>query len=185
MASFNKVILMGNLTRDPQLKFLPSQMAVAEFGLACSRKFKSASGEDREDVLFIECSAFGKTGELINQYFTKGKPIFVEGRLKYDTWEDKNGGGKRNKISVVVENFQFIGGRDGATGGSGGGAGYDPGIQASAGGEYDQRPPARSAPAPRPPAQRPPAQRPAPTQQPPAEQPFGDEPQIDEADIPF
>jgi single-strand DNA-binding protein len=122
MASFNKVILMGNLTRDPQLKYLPSQMAVAEFGLAMNRKFRTQSGEDREEVTFIDCSAFGKTGELINQYFTKGKPIFVEGRIKYDSWEDKQGGGKRSKITVVVENFQFIGGREGNESGTSGGA---------------------------------------------------------------
>src|SRR5271170_3348755 len=120
MASFNKVLLMGNLTRDPQLKYLPSQTAVAEFGIACNRRFKSAQGEDREEVTFVDCAAFGKTGELINQYFTKGKPIFIEGRLKLDQWEDKQGGGKRSKMSVVVENFQFVGGRDG--GGGGGGA---------------------------------------------------------------
>jgi len=187
MASFNKVLLMGNLTRDPQLKYLPNQTAVAEFGIAMNRKFKAASGEDREEVTFVDITAFGKTGEVINQYFTKGKPIFIEGRLKYDQWEDKNGGGKRSKLNVIVENFQFVGGRDGGTGGGGGGGGYDSGAQ-SGGGEYDQRPPARSAaPAARPPAARPPATRPSPppTQQPPAEQPFGDEPQIDEADIPF
>src|SRR3982751_6759330 len=124
MASFNQVILMGNLTRDPQLKYLPSQTAVAEFGLACNRKFTTQQGEDREEVLFVDCSAFGKTGELINQYFTKGKPIFVQGRLKYDSWEDKQGGGKRSKLTVVVDNFQFIGGRDGG-GAGGGGGGYD------------------------------------------------------------
>ena len=180
MASFNKVLLMGNLTRDPQLKYLPNQTAVAEFGLACSRKFKGANGEDREEVLFVDVSAFGKTGEVINQYFTKGKPIFVEGRLKYDQWEDKNGGGKRSKLSVVLDNFQFIGGKDGGVGGGGGG-GYDSGAQG--GGEYEQRSPApRSAPAARPPAARAPS-RPAP--QAPVEQPFGDEPQIDESDIPF
>ena len=115
MASgFNKVILMGNLTRDPQLKYLPSQTAVAEFGLAANRRFKTQAGEDREEVLFVDCSAFGKTGELINQYFTKGKPIFIEGRLKYDSWEDKQGGGKRSKLTVVVENFQFIGSKEGS-----------------------------------------------------------------------
>jgi single-strand DNA-binding protein len=180
MAALNKVMLMGNLTRDPQLKFLPSQTQVCEFGLATSRKFKTATGEEREEVLFVDITAFGRTAEVINQYFTKGKPIFIEGRLKLDQWEDKNGGGKRSKLSVVCENFQFIGGRDGA-GGGGGGGGYDQG--ASSGGDYEQRPPARSA---RPaPAARPPAARPAPTQQPPAEQPFGDEPQIDESDIPF
>lgn len=117
MASFNQVILMGNLTRDPQLKYLPSQTALAEFGIAASRKFKTQAGEDREEVLFADCSAFGKTGELINQYFRKGKPIFVVGRLKYDSWEDKNGGGKRSKITVAVDSFQFVGGRDDAPSG--------------------------------------------------------------------
>src|ERR1700679_3281210 len=114
MANFNKVLLMGNLTRDPQLKYLPStNLPVAEFGIAVNRKWKAPTGEDREEVCFVDCSAFGKTGELINQYFTKGKPIFIEGRIKYDSWEDKQGGGKRSKISVVIENFQFVGGRDG------------------------------------------------------------------------
>lgn len=113
MASFNKVFLMGNLTRDVQGKFLPNQTFVAEFGIACNRKFKTKGGEEREEVLFADCSAFGKTGELINQYFTKGKPIFIEGRLKYDSWEDKQGGGKRSKITVAVDNFQFVGGREG------------------------------------------------------------------------
>ena len=117
MASFNKVILMGNLTRDPQLKYLPSQMAIAEFGIAMNRKFRTQAGEDREEVTFVDCSAFGKTGELINQYFTKGKPIFIEGRIKYDSWDDKQGGGKRSKLTVVVESFQFVGGRDGGGGG--------------------------------------------------------------------
>src|SRR5258706_14851733 len=102
MASFNQVILMGTLTRDPQLKYLPSQTAVAEFGLACSRKFKTQSGEEREEVLFVDCSAFAKTGEVINQYFTKGKPIFIQERLKYDSCEDKQGGVKRSEMTGVV-----------------------------------------------------------------------------------
>jgi single-strand DNA-binding protein len=181
MASFNKVMLMGNLTRDPALKYLPnSQNAVVEFAIACNRKFKLASGEEREEVTFVELTSFGKQAEVINQYFTKGKPIFIEGRLKLDQWEDKNGGGKRSKLSVVIENFQFIGGRDGA--GGGGGGVYDNSGQAG-GGEYDQRPASRP-PAARPPAARPPVSRPAPSA-PPTEQPFGDEPQIDESDIPF
>ena len=113
MPSFNKVILMGHLTRDPQLKFLPSQTALTEFGLACNRKFKTAAGEAKEEVLFVDCAAFGRTAEVINQYFTKGSAIFVEGRLKYDSWEDKQGGGKRSKLTVVVENFEFVGDRSG------------------------------------------------------------------------
>lgn len=163
MASFNQVILMGNLTRDPQLKYLPSQTPVAEFGLACSRKFKGQNGEDREDVVFVDCAAFAKTAELIQQYFTKGKPIFIQGRLKFDSWEDKQGGGKRSKLSVVVENFQFIGGRDGG-GGGGGGAPQE-------GGEYQQRP------------QRP--QQSRPQNAPPPQQPFGEEQQFKDDDIPF
>lgn len=113
MASFNQVILLGNLTRDVELRYIPaSNTPVASFGLACNRKFKSANGEDREEVTFVDCTAFGKQAEVINQYFNKGKPIFIQGRLKFDTWEDKQGGGKRSKLSVVVENFQFVGGRD-------------------------------------------------------------------------
>src|SRR5688500_1821067 len=118
-ASFNRVMLMGNLTRDPQMRFTPSNTAICEFGLACNRKFKTASGEDRDEVTFVDITAFGRSAEVINQYCRKGKPIFIEGRLKYDTWEDKNGGGKRSKLSVVVDNFQLLGSpRD--SGGEGG-----------------------------------------------------------------
>jgi single-strand DNA-binding protein len=186
MASFNQVILMGNLTRDPQLKFLPSQMAVAEFGVACNRKFSTQSGEQREEVTFVDCTAFGKTAEVINQYFTKGKPIFIDGRLKYDQWEDKNGGGKRSKLTVVVNNFQFIGGRDGA--GQGGGHEGEPQGDyeggGGGGGGYQQRGPARNAPPQRGPAPRPAPQRPAP-QQAPQEAPYSDEQQFKDDDIPF
>jgi single-strand DNA-binding protein len=173
-AGVNKVILIGNLTRDPQLKYLPSQTAVAEFGLAINRKYKSASGEAKEDVCFVDCTAFGRTGEVINQYCQKGKQIYVEGRLKYDTWEDKQGGGKRSKLGVVVENFQFLGGREG-------GGGANP--EASAGGTEDQSrppaPPARSAPPP--PARQQPQSPPVPQQEP----PFSEEQQFKEDDIPF
>jgi single-strand DNA-binding protein len=116
MASFNQVILMGHMTRDPQLKYLPSQTAVVEFGLAVNRKWKDAQGNEKEDVCFVDCSCFGKRGEVINQYFTKGKPIFVCGRLNYQQWEDKQGGGKRSKLTVVVEDFQFVGDNRGGGG---------------------------------------------------------------------
>lgn len=170
MASFNKVILLGNLTRDPQLKYLPSQTAVAEFGLACNRKFKSAAGEDREEVTFVDITAFGKQAELINQYFTKGKPIFIEGRLKFDSWEDKQGGGKRSRLTVVLENFQFIGGRDGGGGGGGRSQGYEGGPDEGGG--------------PSAPPQRGPS-RPSSSQAPAAQPPFGDEQQFKDDDIPF
>src|SRR3954463_11434740 len=112
MNGFNKVMLMGNVTRDPQLKYLPSQTPVAEFGLAVNRRYRTAQGEDREEVAFIEMSAFGKQAEVINQYCQKGKPLFIEGRLKYDQWDDKETGQKRSKLSVILESFQFIGSRD-------------------------------------------------------------------------
>lgn len=110
--NLNRVLLMGHLTRDPQQKYLPSQTAISEFGLAINCRFKSADGDQREEVTFVDCAAFGKTAENITKYFAKGKPIFVEGRLKFDQWEDKNGGGKRSKLSVVVDGFQFVGGKD-------------------------------------------------------------------------
>jgi single-strand DNA-binding protein len=183
MASFNKVLLMGNLTRDPQLKYLPNQTAIAEFGLACNRKFKGQNGEDREDVLFVDVTAFGRQAEVINQYCQKGRPLFIEGRLKLDQWEDKNGGGKRSKLTVVVENFQLLGSRDGGGAGGVGGGGYDAG-HSGGGDEGDQRP-SRPAPQNRPaPQGRPAPQRPQP-QQPPAEAPFGEEQQFKEDDIPF
>ncbi len=178
MRGYNKVILMGNLTRDPALKYLPSQTAVVEFGLAMNRKWKSQDGQDREEVCFVDCSAFGKTAETINQYFTKGKPIFIEGRLKYDSWEDKQGGGKRSKMTVVIETFSFIGGpADGGGGGAGasGGPSYDntdTGGGVPPQGRPTNRPPARPAPG-------------APPQRPAPEQPFGEEQQFKEDDIPF
>jgi single-strand DNA-binding protein len=107
MPALNKVMFIGNLTRDPQTKELATTSLV-EFGLAMSRRFKTQSGEEKEEVCFVDCTAFGRTGEVIAQYCTKGKPIFIEGRLKYDVWDDKNGGGKRSKLSVVVENLQFL-----------------------------------------------------------------------------
>jgi single-strand DNA-binding protein len=181
MASFNKVFLMGNLTRDPQLKYLPSQTAVVEFGVACNRKFRTQAGEDREEVTFVDVSAFGKTAEVINQYFQKGKPIFIEGRLKYDSWEDKQGGGKRSKITVQIENFQFIGGdRQGGGGGQGGGDEHEGGGEQGGGGGYDRRPPQRAPQQ----QQRPPQGRPAP-QRPQAEAPFSEDQQFKDDDIPF
>ena len=171
MANFNKVILAGNLTRDPQLRYLPSQTAVVDFGLAVNHKWRTPQGEDREEVLFIDCSAFGKMAETINKYCQKGKPILVEGRLKYETWDDKESGGKRSKHKVVVDGFQFLGGRDSAPGGGGGGGG-------GGGEEMEQRP--RSAPRPQQSQQ----SRPAPNR-PEPEPPIGDEQHFKEDDIPF
>jgi single-strand DNA-binding protein len=107
MANFNKVLLMGNLTRDPQLSYLPSQTAVVDFGLAVNRRWKSREGEDRNETCFIDCRAFGRQAENINKYLTKGRPVFVEGRLTFDSWTAQDGT-KRSKHRVTVERFQFL-----------------------------------------------------------------------------
>jgi single-strand DNA-binding protein len=112
MASYNKVLLIGNLTRDPQLSYLPSQTAVVDFGLAVNRRWKSKDGQSRESTCFVDCRAFAGQAETINKYMTKGRPIFVEGRLDYDTWTAQDGT-KRSKHRVTVENFQFLGGNAG------------------------------------------------------------------------
>ena len=109
MASFNKVILAGNLTRDPEMKYTSKGTAVASFGLAVNRRWKSETGETREEVSFIDVDAFGKQAEVIAQYLKKGNPFLVEGRLKQDTWEDKNTHQKQSKLKVVLEGFSFLG----------------------------------------------------------------------------
>lgn len=111
MASFNKVILIGNLTRDPQVSMLPSNTPVCEFGMAINRKWRAQNGEQKEEVCFVDCRAFGRQAETLGQYMTKGKPLMVEGHLRFEQWDDK-AGVKRSRLSVVVENFQFIGGQD-------------------------------------------------------------------------
>lgn len=122
MASYNKVLLMGNLTRDIELKYTPSNMAVAEIGLAVNHRFKTKEGEAKEEVTFVDCEAWGRTAEVMKQYLVKGRPVFVEGRLKLDQWQDKKDGTNRSKIKVVIENFQFIDSKGGAGGGDSGGA---------------------------------------------------------------
>ena len=110
MASFNKVILMGNLTRDPQLRYLPNNTAVCEFGLAMDRKWRDSDGNQKEDVCFVDVSAFGRSGEVLNQYMTKGQPVLVEGHLRFSSWTGQDGQ-KRSKLSVVVDSFRFVGSR--------------------------------------------------------------------------
>lgn len=107
MASYNRVILIGNLTRDIEVRHTPSNQAVANFGLAINRKYSTSAGERKEETTFVDCEAWGKTGEAMGKYLTRGRPVFVEGRLKLDNWEDKDGS-KRSKLKVVVESFQFI-----------------------------------------------------------------------------
>jgi len=108
MASFNKVILAGNLTRDPELRYTPKGSAVAKIGMAVNRTWKNEAGETKEEVSFIDIEAWGRQAEVIAQYMRKGRPLLVEGRLKLDTWEDKNTHQKQSKLKVVLESFSFI-----------------------------------------------------------------------------
>jgi single-strand DNA-binding protein len=116
MAGYNKVILLGNLTRDPQLRYLPSNTPVCEFGLAVNRRWRDRDGNMQDEVCFVDLSAFGRSAETINQYMSKGRMLMVDGRLKFDSWTAQDGS-KRSKLRVVVENFQFVGGRGGDDGG--------------------------------------------------------------------
>src|SRR6266849_5398341 len=108
MANFNKVILAGNLTRDPELRYTPKGTAVTKITLAINRTWKTETGETKEEVTFVDVEAWGKQAEVIGQYFKKGKPMLMEGRLKYETWDDKQTNQKRSKLGVVLEGFQFI-----------------------------------------------------------------------------
>ena len=115
MANLNKVMLIGNLTRDPELRVTPKGTAICTFALAMNHKFKREDGTVSEEVTYVDIEAWGKSGEAISKYCTKGRPLFVEGRLKLDQWEDKTTKEKRSRMKVVCENFQFLGTRpDGA-----------------------------------------------------------------------
>ncbi len=107
MAGFNKVLMLGNLTRDPQLSYTPNQTAVVDFGLATNRRWTGPNGSQREETCFVDCRAFGRQAENINKYLTKGRPVFIEGRLTFDTWTAQDGT-KRSKHRITVENFQFL-----------------------------------------------------------------------------
>jgi single-strand DNA-binding protein len=108
MASFNKVILVGNLTRDPGLRYTPKGMAIAKVGIAVNRTWRSETGEQKEEVTFVDVDAFGKQAETIGQYLRKGRPLLIEGRLRLDQWDDKQTGQKRQRLGVVLESFQFL-----------------------------------------------------------------------------
>ena len=109
MASYNKVLLMGNLTRDPEVRYTPKGTAIANVGLAVNRRWTTETGEQKEEVTFVDVEVWGRQAETVGQYLSKGKPLFVEGRLKLDSWEDKESGQKKSKLKVVCEHFQFIG----------------------------------------------------------------------------
>ncbi|MEM9161085.1 MAG: single-stranded DNA-binding protein [Verrucomicrobiota bacterium] len=141
MPNFNKVLLMGNLTRDPELRVTPKGTSVCQFGMAVNRVFRGEGGENQEETTFVDVEAWGRQAEVISKYVLKGNPLFVEGRLKFDSWESKTGE-KRSKLKVVVENMQLMGGR------SGGGEGGPQGGSRSAMDEHAPAPRQTQAPAP-------------------------------------
>lgn len=153
MKGFNKVILAGNLTRDPELRYTPRGMAIAKFGLAVNRSWKDAeTGELKEEVTFVDIDAFGKSAEAIGQYLRKGRPILIEGRLRLESWEDKQTQQKRSKLGVVLETFSFLDSGGTREGGSGGEAPAAPSPRparpaaptpppSSGGGDADAMPP--------------------------------------------
>lgn len=190
MASLNKVMLIGNLTRDPEVKYTPKGSAVCDIGLAVNRAYTNDNGERIEETTFVDITLWGKTAELAGKWLHKGRPVYIEGRLQLDTWEDKQSGQKRSKLRVVGEQMQFLGspqggGERGAGGGGdegggygGGGGGYQQRRQAGGGGGYQGGGgnPQRG------------QQRPAPQQRPAAEDDFGEGPITDDLDgdeIPF
>jgi single-strand DNA-binding protein len=119
--AINRVMLAGNLTRDPQVRFFANEKAVADFGLAINRRFKGNDGQMKEEVTFVDVEAWGRTAELVGQYLTKGRACYVEGRLRLDTWDDKKDGQKRSKLKVVADNVQFLDSKGGGERGGGGG----------------------------------------------------------------
>jgi single-strand DNA-binding protein len=136
MANLNRVLLIGNLTRDPEIRYTPKGTAVAEIGIAINRVFTGEDGEKREEVTFVDVTLWSRLAELAEQYLKKGRPVFIEGRLQLDSWDDKQTGQKRSRLRVIAENLQFLGSR---------GEGEPPGP-----GTGGSSAPRRSAPAPAP-----------------------------------
>jgi single-strand DNA-binding protein len=195
MASLNKVMLIGNLTRDPEVRFTPKGTAVCDMAIAVNRRYVNDAGERQEEVTYLDVVLWNKQAELAGQYLAKGRSVYIEGRLQMDSWEDKATGQKRTKIRIVCENMQFLDSKGSGGGGGGGGnysGGSDDGEGYSAPPQQQRRPAASGGgggggnfqrPAPQ---QRPQPQRPAPAQQ--QEDDFGEGPITDGMegdDIPF
>src|ERR1700759_4589095 len=137
MASFNKVILLGNLTRDPEVRYTPKGSAVCDLGLAVNRAYTLENGEKREEVTYVDVVLWARLAEIAGEYLKKGRPVFIEGRLQLDTWDDKQSGQKRSKLRVIGETMQLLGSRPGGSGGGGEGGGDE---------ERGARPPRPAAP---------------------------------------
>ncbi|MBC7816255.1 MAG: single-stranded DNA-binding protein [Planctomycetaceae bacterium] len=143
MASFNKVILIGNLTRDPQVRYTPGGMAVSDIGLAVNRTwFDKQTNQKKEDVTFVDVTLWGRTAEVAGEYLAKGKQVLIEGRLQLDSWDDKETGQKRNKLKVIGENMTMLGSRQEGGGRGSGGPAASAGD--SGGNFYNQEPPEQS-----------------------------------------
>lgn len=150
-ASFNKVILVGNLTRDPEVRYTPKGSAVCDLGLAVNRQYSLEGGEKREEVTFVDVVLWARLAEIAGEYLKKGRPVLIEGRLQLDSWDDKQSGQKRSKLRVIGETMQLLGGRQGggegdegpSSGGGGGGRSYGSG---GGGGSRSSTPPPRPAP---------------------------------------
>jgi len=151
MANLNKVMLIGNVTRDPEIRYTPKGTALVDLGLAVNRRYTADNGEKREETTFVDITFWGRTAEIANEYLKKGRSVYVEGRLQLDSWDDKATGQKRSKLKIVGEEMQMLGSREGGGGGS---------SQPSGGGEYDEEP-RSSRPASRPAQQQRPQGRPA------------------------
>lgn len=176
MPNLNKVMLIGNLTRDPEVRYTPKGSAVTDIGMAINRNYTLDDGERREETTFVDVTFWGRQAEVIGEYMKKGRPMYVEGRLQLDQWEDKSSGQQRSRLKVIGENFQFLGGRDDQGGGGAPRSGGQP--------SYSQQPPQQQMPAQQMPAQQQPyAQQAPPQQQAPQQnyEPIRDE----EDDIPF
>src|SRR5437016_6043280 len=140
MASFNKVLLLGNLTRDPEVRYTPKGSAVTDLGIAVNRQYTLDNGEKREEVTYVDVTFWGRTAEVAGEYLKKGRPVFIEGRLQLDTWDDKQSGQKRSKLKVIGEMMQMLGSRPGGPGGE-----TDEGATASRAGKSSTLPPAKGA----------------------------------------
>lgn len=136
--SVNKVMLLGNLTRDPELRQTPKGMAICKLSVAMNRQYKTQDGERREEVTFVDVDAFGQQAEVLAKYLSKGRQVFIEGRLKLDKWDDKNTGEKRSRLGVILESFSFVSDRGGSGGDSSGGNNEDSGRSG-----YESGPPQR------------------------------------------
>ena len=173
MPNLNKVMLMGNITRDPEVRYTPKGTAVTDISLAVNRSYTLDDGERREETTFVDVTYWGRQAEVIGEYMKKGRPIYVEGRLQLDQWEDKNTGQNRSRLKIVGDNFQFLGGRDGNSGGGGGQQ------QQSAPPQQQSAPPQQQ-------QQAPPQQQQQSSPPPQQQQPTGYEPiQDEDDDIPF